>query len=68
MQVAIIRYWLVNMRGGEKVVEALLGLFPDADIYTHVFDKKVISEKIAQRIKGTTFIHKLPKANKLYQS
>jgi len=68
MKVAIIHYWLVNMRGGEKVVEALLDLYPDADIYTHVFDKQAVSEKIAQQIKGTTFIQKLPKANKLYQS
>ncbi|MBE0471776.1 MAG: glycosyltransferase [Methyloprofundus sp.] len=68
MKVAIIHYWLVNMRGGEKVVEALLDLYPDADIYTHVFDRLAISEKIARRIKGTTFIQKLPKANKFYQS
>ena len=68
MKVAIIHYWLVNMRGGEKVVEALLDLYPDADIYTHVFDEQAVSEKIVQRIKGATFIQKLPMANKLYQS
>ena len=68
MKVAIIHYWLVNMRGGEKVVEALLDLYPHADIYTHVFDEHAVSEKIAQRIKGTTFIQKLPKANRFYQS
>ena len=34
MKVAIIHYWFVNMHGGEKVVEALLDLYPDADIYT----------------------------------
>ena len=36
MKVAIVHYWLVNMRGGEKVLEALLYLFPEADIYTDV--------------------------------
>ena len=68
MKVAIIHYWLVNMRGGEKVLEALLDLYPHADIYTHVFDEQAVSEKIVQRIKGVTFIQKLPMANKLYQS
>ena len=68
MKVAIIHYWLVTMRGGEKVLEALLDLYPDADIFTHVVNKNAISAKIAQRIKGTTFIQKLPKAERYYQS
>ena len=67
MKVAIIHYWLVNMRGGEKVIEALLDIYPDADIYTHVINPEKISEKIQQRVVGTSFIQKLPKANKLYQ-
>ena len=31
MRTAIIHYWLLNMRGGEKVVETLCGMLPDAD-------------------------------------
>ena len=46
MKVAIIHYWLVNMRGGEKVLEALLDIFPEADIFTHVYVPEAISEKI----------------------
>jgi len=34
MKTAIVHYWLINMRGGEKVLEALLEMFPAADIYT----------------------------------
>ena len=67
MKVAIIHYWLVNMRGGEKVIEALLDIYPKADIYTHVIDPDKISNKINQRVVGTTFIQKLPKAAKHYQ-
>ncbi len=67
MKVAIIHYWLVNMRGGEKVVEALLDIYPKADIYTHVIDPDKISNKINQRVVGTTFIQKLPKVAKHYQ-
>ena len=33
MRVAIVHYWLVGMRGGEKVVEALCEMFPQADIF-----------------------------------
>lgn len=67
-KVAIVHYWLVGMRGGEKVIEALLSIYPEADIYTHVLDEAAISEKILRRVKGCTFINRLPAARKLYQS
>ncbi len=40
MKVAIIHYWFITRRGGEKVIESLLKLFPDADIYTLFYDEK----------------------------
>ena len=46
MKVALVHYWLVGMRGGEKVLEVLCELFPDADIYTLVADKSKLSETI----------------------
>jgi hypothetical protein len=46
MRVAIVHYWLLNMRGGEKVVEALCRLLPDADIYTLFYDPDRVSETI----------------------
>jgi glycosyltransferase involved in cell wall biosynthesis len=67
MKVAIVHYWLVTMRGGEKVLEALLELFPDADIYTHVYDPSAVSDLINSHTIYTSFINKLPFAKKLYQ-
>ena len=67
MRVAIVHYWLVGMRGGEKVVEALLELFPDAVIYTHVVDRQALSETLRNRDIRTTFINRLPGARKHYQ-
>ena len=32
MKVALVHYWLVTMRGGEKVLEALGEVYPQADI------------------------------------
>ncbi len=45
MRVAIVHYWLVSMRGGEKVVEALCDMFPDADIFTLVSGSKAVSRR-----------------------
>ena len=67
MKVAIVHYWLVNMRGGEKVIEALLDLFPDADIFTHVYNQDAISSKINEKRIFTSRISLLPFAKRLYQ-
>jgi glycosyltransferase involved in cell wall biosynthesis len=64
---AIIHYWLVGMRGGERVLERLLRLFPRADIFTHVYDPQAVSEVIRERRVRTTFIQKLPASRRLYQ-
>jgi glycosyltransferase involved in cell wall biosynthesis len=67
MKVAIIHYWLVNMRGGERVLEALLELFPGADIFTHVYDPGAVSALINSHRVITSYINKLPFAKKFYQ-
>src|SRR6202453_3890301 len=46
MRVAIVHYWLLGMRGGEKVVEALCRLVPQADIFTLFYDPEKVSPAI----------------------
>ena len=67
MRVAIVHYWLVGMRGGEKVLEELCLMYPEADIYTHVHDPKRTSALINRHRITTTFIARLPFARTLYQ-
>jgi len=51
MRTAIVHYWLLNMRGGEKVVEALCRLLPEADIFTLFVDEARLTPAIrAHRI------------------
>jgi len=66
-KVAIVHYWLVGMRGGERVVEQLLDLFPEADIYTHVYVPEAVSERLNRQRIRTTFIQKIPGARKHYK-
>ena len=67
MRVAIVHHWLVKMGGGEKVIEYLSDLYPEADIYTHVYDKTKISNQINKHKIKTTFIGKLPLSKKYYK-
>lgn len=68
MKVAIVHYWLVGMRGGEKVLEALCRMFPEADIFAHVYDPNAISATIKAHRIQTTFIARLPFATRSYKS
>ncbi|MCP4150506.1 MAG: glycosyltransferase family 4 protein [bacterium] len=47
-KVAIIHDWLNGMRGGEKVLEEILELFPGADIFTLFLEKENISTQITK--------------------
>ena len=67
MKVAIVHYWLVTMRGGEKVLEELCKLFPQADVFTNVYDESKISDTIKSHKIYTTKINKWPMAKKMYQ-
>ena len=68
MKVAIVHYWLVGMRGGEKVVEALCRMYPDADIFTHVYVPDAISPRITAHNVVTSFISSLPRPAKNYKN
>ncbi|WFS03320.1 glycosyltransferase [Rhizobium tumorigenes] len=67
MRIAIVHYWLVGMRGGEKVLETLCRMYPTADIFTHVYDPKLISGTIKLHKIQTTFINRLPFAKTMYK-
>ena len=59
MRTAIIHYWLVNMRGGEKVLEAFCRMLPDADVFTLFYDPERVSETIRGRRVTASFLNPL---------
>jgi glycosyltransferase involved in cell wall biosynthesis len=56
------------MRGGERCLEAFLDLYPDADIFALVHIPGTTTQRIDQRVKGTSFLNKIPKIAKLYRA
>jgi len=68
MKVAIVHEWLVTYAGGERVLAALLKIWPDADLFS-VID--FLSDEDRAHLGGkkarTTFIQRLPKAKTHYQ-
>jgi glycosyltransferase involved in cell wall biosynthesis len=56
------------MRGGERVLEVLCELYPDADLYTLVYVKGQLSEVIERMKITTSFLQKFPGISKHYRS
>jgi glycosyltransferase involved in cell wall biosynthesis len=59
MRAAIVHYWLLNRRGGEKVVDALCGLLPEADIFTLFCDPATLSPAMRAHRITTSFLNPL---------
>jgi len=66
-KVALIHDWLTGMRGGEKVLEALTEIFPGADIFTLLWRKGKVSDKIEQHNIITSPMQKIPSVEKYYR-
>lgn len=65
--VALVHDWLTGMRGGERVLEALLDLYPDAPLYTLLHVPGSVSERIEARPIHSSFVQRLPSAERLYR-
>ncbi len=68
MKIAIVHDWLTGMRGGEKTIDALCRIFPQAEIFTLVYKKGSLNPNIESRPIHTSFIQKLPNAIEGYRN
>lgn len=68
MKIAIVHDWLTTYRGGERVVEELLRMFPEADLFSVVdFMEERDRHMLQGRVPKTSFIQRMPFARKRYR-
>ena len=60
MKVAFVHDWLTGMRGGEYVLEAMLELFPEAELFTLIWSRGELSSAIESRKIHTSPLQKIP--------
>lgn len=66
-RVALVHDWLTGMRGGEKVLDAICELFPDAPLYTLVRVPGSVSPRIEARRITTSIAQALPRPGRFYR-
>ena len=67
MKVALVHDYLNQMGGAERVVMAFHEIFPDAPVYTSIYDPKRVDPAFQQMDIRTTFMQKLPWVTKHHQ-
>ena len=66
LKVAVVTDWLTSRGGAEKVIFDILKLFPQADIFTSVYEEKLFPELKKHKVK-TSFIQNIPFSSKKHQ-
>jgi glycosyltransferase involved in cell wall biosynthesis len=66
MRVALIADWLTSRGGAEEVIFDILKVYPDADIFTSVYNNKKFPELQKHKV-TTSFLQKVPFINKKHQ-
>jgi glycosyltransferase involved in cell wall biosynthesis len=67
LKVAIVHYWFVGYTGGERVVEALAGMFPQADLFALVAKPATLSPELKKHRLTTSFLQHVPGAVRWYR-
>lgn len=67
MNIALVHDWCTGMRGGEKCLEVLCEMFPDAPVYTLLHNEGTMSPLIERHRFVTSFIDRLPAKRTQYR-
>jgi len=66
-RVALVHDWLTGMRGGEKCLEALCELFPEATLFTLLYRRGHLSPLIERMDIRTSWIQRIPGWQRIYR-
>ena len=61
LKVALVHDFLVNFGGAERVLEVLAEIYPEAPIYTLIYDKEKMRGKFKEKVVFASFLQKFPK-------
>jgi glycosyltransferase involved in cell wall biosynthesis len=67
MKIAIVHPWFLMRGGGEKVVDVLADMYPDADIYALFASREHLSSHIKDRNVKSSILNKVPFSSKLHR-
>ncbi len=67
LKVALVHDYLVEYGGAERVLECFAEIFPDAPIYTLIYDKKLADKILPGKTIRASFLQKIPLARSFHR-
>lgn len=67
LRVAIVHYWFLGRAGGERVVEEIARIFPQADIFTLLAKDEVLAVSVPGRRVTRSWLQKIPGATHFHR-
>src|SRR5215212_2367106 len=67
-RVALVHDFLLDIRGAERVFEVICALYPDADVYTAIYDEDGTEGRFAHRDIRTTYLQRLRPSDRTFRS
>jgi len=68
MKIALVHEYLTQLGGGEKVLQAFCEMFPEAPIYTLIYDDKATRGVFKDKKIHTSFLQKIPGSKRFFRS
>jgi glycosyltransferase involved in cell wall biosynthesis len=66
-RIALVHDFLLDIRGAERVFMAICDLWPDADVYTAVYDEEGTEGRFAHRPINTSFLQRLRPTSRTFR-
>jgi glycosyltransferase involved in cell wall biosynthesis len=66
-RVALVHYWYMRRRGGERVLDVMADMFPAADIFTIFHSPEELSDSVKRHKVFSSFLNRLPGVRRYYR-
>jgi glycosyltransferase involved in cell wall biosynthesis len=66
-RIAIVHYWFVTYRGGERLVESIAAMFPKADLFCPLVRPEALPQSLRGRRLKTSFLGKIPGSKRMHR-
>jgi len=67
-RVALIHYWYFRRRGGERVFDVIAGMFPQADVFMILCDRRALDPELSLHKITTSGLNHLPFVKRYYRA
>ena len=67
MRVAIVHHWFISLVGGERVVDTIAQMFPDADVFTLFLDRQKLPPELHRHRITTSILDRIPIARRMHR-